>query len=156
MSDQKFYTQLDLDKSLQPLRFTKYATTIDNSYFEATITPPLGTLGDFKATQHTYRCFTPDTISIIGRRTNGTTLDQLHIFIPFTLKNDNYRIEDLPGISVGIVTGGVLCEGIRGKLTIKQEKDKTFVEANFDYEILRLGKTHTVEGKLSLHATEFL
>lgn len=156
MSDQKFYTQLDLGKSLQPLPCTKYATTTDNNHFQATITPPFGTFGDFKATQHTYRSFTPDTISIIGRRTNGATLDQLHIFIPATLKNGKYRIEDSSGISVGFVTGGFLYEGVKGKLSIEQNGDKTFVEANFDYEILHLGNKHIVNGKLALQATEFL
>ena len=83
-------------------------------------------------------------------------MDQLHIFIPATLKNGKYRIEDSSGISVGIVTGGFLHEGIKGKLSIEQNGDKTFVEANFDYEILHLGNKHIVNGKLALQATEFL
>jgi hypothetical protein len=156
MSDRGFYTQLDLDKALRPLS-TDYVTTTGKTHFKATITPPLDGFGSFKATQHTYRSFTAGTISIIGRSTDGTTMHQLHIFIASALKNDKYRIEDFADgeISVGIVTGGVLYEGAKGKLSIEQNENKTFVEAKFNYEILYLGKRHKAIGELSLGATEF-
>ncbi|MED7668947.1 hypothetical protein GXB78_17225 [Pseudomonas moraviensis subsp. stanleyae] len=140
---------------LTPELFDKTSRTSD--LFTADFSPAFPPMDrGFVANRFIYKSLTDDSISLIGQYVTGESLEFVAIILPLELANGPHPIvgPEQTGVTAFVAASGLIYDGIKGELTIKQTVDaatgiKT-ATGGFTFHIKYVLETHTVKGKFNV------